>query len=321
MGLVVINPGLSTTIQDAGRPGYAAWGVCAGGAFDRGSAELANALLGNSSGCAVLEMTLVGGTFQAERPLALALAGAPIEARTVMSDRAGRALRVPSSFSLRDGEQLVLGHTHSGARTYLAVRGGWQTPQVLGSRSSEEIVRAGGRLPAAAASESVLSRHLSEPAWQDPAAVPFRIVGGPDCRSSPDLNGAFWARRVFVVGSRHDRKGLRLEGDPVTVVSEPERLSTPVAPGAIQVAGGQVIVLGVACGTMGGYPHVAQVISADLDRLGQLKAGDVMQFEYVTIEEARRVLRDAREERRALFRRVSLISEDGCAGSQGVALG
>ena len=62
----------------------------------------------------------------------------------------------------------------------------------------------------------------------------------------------------------------------------------PVAPGAVQVAGGQLIVLGVACGTMGGYPHVAHVISADLDRLGQLKAGDVIQFECVTIEEARR---------------------------------
>jgi biotin-dependent carboxylase-like uncharacterized protein len=311
MGLVVINQGLYTTVQDAGRPGYAAWGVCAGGAFDRGSAELANALLGNAAGCAVLEMTLVGGVFQAEGSLAMALAGAPIEAKIVATDRSERALRVPSSFSLRGEEQLVLGHTASGARTYLGVRGGWQTAPVLGSRSSEQPLRAGEHLPAVGATASLLSRHLSEPAWQDPAAAPFRIVGGPDWRSSPLLNDAFWASRVFVVGSRHDRKGLRLKGDPVTVVSDPERLSTPVAPGAIQVAGGQLIVLGVACGTMGGYPHVAHVISADLDRLGQLKAGDRIRFESVTIDEARRVLRDARNERRALFRRVSLMSEEG----------
>jgi 5-oxoprolinase (ATP-hydrolysing) subunit C len=308
MGLIVINAGMSTTVQDEGRPGYAAWGVGASGAFDRGSAALANALLGNSADCALLEMTLVGGTFQADGPLAMALAGAPIEARIVMPDRSDRALRLPSSFSLRDGEQLVLGHTHSGARTYLAVRGGWQTPPVLGSRSSEQALRAGEQLPAALS--SVLSRHLADRSWQPATGLPFRIVGGPDARSNPKLNAAFWASQHFRVGTRHDRKGLRLLGDPVTVAADPERLSTPVAPGAIQVAGGQLIVLGVACGTMGGYPHVAHVVSADLDRLGQLRAGDVIQFEYVTIDEARRVSRDARDEQRALVRRVSLMSED-----------
>jgi biotin-dependent carboxylase-like uncharacterized protein len=309
MGLIVINPGMSTTVQDEGRPGYAAWGVGASGAFDRGSAALANALLANNADCALLEMTLVGGTFQADGPLAMALAGAPIEARTVMPDRSDRALRLPSSFSLRDGEQLVLGHTQSGARTYLAVRGGWQTPPVLGSRSSEQVLRAGEQLPAA--SSYVPSRHLADLSWQPAAGVPFRIVGGPDARSNPELNALFWASQHFRVGTRHDRKGLRLVGDPVSVASNPERLSTPVAPGAVQVAGGQLIVLGVACGTMGGYPHIAHVVSADLDRLGQLKAGDVIRFEYVTIEQARRVLWEARDERRALIRRVSVMSQDG----------
>jgi 5-oxoprolinase (ATP-hydrolysing) subunit C len=308
MGLYVINPGMSTTVQDEGRPGYAAWGVGAGGAFDRGSAALANALLGNTANCAVLEMTLVCGTFRADGPLAMALAGAPIEARTVMPDRSDCALRLPSSFSLRDGEQLVLGHTHSGARTYLAVRGGWQTAAVLGSRSSEQPLRTGERLPAA--SSSVPSRYLADLSWQSPSAAPFRIVGGPDARSNPELNAAFWASQDYRVGKKHDRKGLRLEGDPASVASDPERLSTPVAPGAIQVAGGQLIVLGVGCGTMGGYPHIAHVVSADLDRLGQLKAGDVIRFEFVAINEARRLHRDACNERRALISRVRLMSED-----------
>ena len=129
-------------------------------------------------------------------------------------------------------------------------------------------------------------------------------------RSNRELSAAFWAGRQFQIGTRHDRKGLRLEGDPVIVISEPERLSTPVAPGAVQVAGGQLIVLGVACGTMGGYPHVAHVISADLDRLGQLKAGDVVRFDCVTVEEARRILFESRDRRRSLIRRVRLVSED-----------
>jgi 5-oxoprolinase (ATP-hydrolysing) subunit C len=308
MGLVVVNPGLCTTVQDAGRPGYAAWGVSAGGAFDRGSAELANALLGNSPDCALLEMTLVGGAYRAEGPLAMALAGAPIPARIVEADRSEHSLRLPSSFSVRDGAQLVLGQTISGARTYLAVRGGWQTTPVLGSRSSEQPLRAGEQL--SAAPSSVLSRHLTDPTWQLKAAAPFRIVAGPDARSNSELNAAFWSHRHFRVGPRHDRKGLRLEGDPITVASDPERLSTPVAPGAIQVAGGQLIVLGVACGTMGGYPHVAHIISADLDRLGQVKTGDLIQFECVTIEEARRMLLESRNQRRSLIGRVGLMSQD-----------
>jgi allophanate hydrolase subunit 2 len=104
--------------------------------------------------------------------------------------------------------------------------------------------------------------------------------------------------------------GLRLEGDPVAVTSAPDRLSTPVAPGAIQVAGGQLIVLGVACGTMGGYPHVAHVISADLDRLGQLKPGDVVAFRRVTIEVARALDQAARQARRALRHRLATLADN-----------
>ena len=309
MGLVVVNPGVSTTVQDHGRPGYAAWGVCAGGAFDRGSAELANALLANSPECAVLEMTLVGGTYEAKDELGLALAGAPIEARIVQTNRKEHSLRIPSSFSLGHGERLVLGHMISGARTYLAVKAGWCTPRILGSRSSEVPVQTGEHLPAAAA--SVLSRHLDDAPWQAPTARPFRIVAGPDTRSNPELNSAFWESRQFRVGLKHDRTGLRLEGEPITVFSDPERLSTPVLPGAVQVAGGQLIVLGIACGTMGGYPHVAQIISADRDRLGQLKSRDMIAFECVTIEAARSLYRAARDAHRSLILRVAMMAEDG----------
>ena len=101
--------------------------------------------------------------------------------------------------------------------------------------------------------------------------------------------------------------GLRLQGDPVTMNSPPERLSTPVAPGAIQVAGGQLIVLGVACGTMGGYPHVAHVISADLDRLGQLKPGDTVAFQLVSLEEARSLDQAAHRASAALLHRLATL--------------
>jgi biotin-dependent carboxylase-like uncharacterized protein len=308
MGLIVIDPGLSTTVQDAGRPGYREWGVPSGGAFDRGSADLANALVGNPCNCAVLELTLIGGVYQAGCPLALAMAGAPMEAKVVGPHAAEHVLALPVSWTLRQGERLVLGRVREGARTYLAVKGGWQTPLRLGSRSREQRLKAGDILPAEPG--AIPTRHPREPGGAAPAGEPLRILDGPDGGPDSGFDEAFWAGRRFRVGSRSDRMGLRLEGDPVVIDSPAERLSTPVAPGAIQVAGGQLIVLGVAGGTMGGYPHVAHVISADLDRLGQLRPGDDLRFFRTTLQGAREQDCAARHARRAFLGRVAIAAQD-----------
>jgi len=308
MALIVIEPGLSTTVQDEGRPGYREWGVPLGGAFDRGSAELANALVGNPPGCAVLELTLLGGIYQADCALALALAGARMEAKVVCPDSTEHLLMHPTSFSLQAGDKLVLGRTLSGARTYLAVRGGWQTPLRLGSRSSEERIQPGATLPAQPG--TISTRHLSRSVWEAPAEGPFRLITGPDGRAISALDEAFWNGRRFQVGSHSDRMGLRLQGDPVAVTSPSDRLSTPVSPGAIQVAGGQLIVLGVACGTMGGYPHVAHVISADLDRLGQLKPADPVRFRLLSLEEARLLSKKSLLRQRSLAQRLAMATRD-----------
>jgi biotin-dependent carboxylase-like uncharacterized protein len=308
MGLLVIDPGLSTTVQDLGRPGYRQWGVPPGGPFDRGSAGLANALVGNSPDCAVLELTLRGGVYEAECPLAIALAGAPIEARVISFDSQARRLEAPLSFSLGEKERFVLGRTIDGARTYLAVKGGWQTSRILGSRSSEVRIAPGAAL--AAHPGATPTRHIGQTAWKSPAAEPFRVIPGPDGDNCSGFDRHFWTGREFRVSSHADRVGLRLEGEPVNVVSPPERLSTPVAAGAIQVAGRQLIILGVACGTMGGYPHIAQVISADLDRLGQLKPGDTLHFLPVTLALARRLDKESRTQDKVLINRLKLLASD-----------
>jgi biotin-dependent carboxylase-like uncharacterized protein len=310
MGLFVIDPGLSTTVQDIGRPGYREWGVPPGGVFDRGAAGLANALVGNDANCAVLELALVGGTYEARGPLALAMAGAPMEAKVLGSDGSERRLPIPQSWSMRAGERLILGRALKGARTYLAVRGGWQTRLRLGSRSSEERLGAGEVLPAEPG--SIPTRHPVGPLWTTPTAEPFRIIDGPDAFSEdpPFDRSSFWVHRPFRVGSRSDRMGLRLEGEPLEIASPPERLSSPVSPGAVQVAGGQLIVLGVAGGTMGGYPHIAHVISADLDRLGQLRPGDQIRFRRVSVDEARRADREMRLARKVRLGRIVVAAQD-----------
>jgi antagonist of KipI len=104
--------------------------------------------------------------------------------------------------------------------------------------------------------------------------------------------------------------GLRLAGAPVSVLGLPDRLSRPVTPGTIQVAGGQLLVLGVGCGTMGGYPQVAQVISVDLARVGQLREGDLVRFRRIGLDEARALDREKRERMRALGSRLTALAND-----------
>lgn len=307
MGLIVIDPGQCATVQDAGRPGYSRFGVPRGGAFDTFSADLANALVGNPSGAAVVELTLRGGEFEADCPLAMAIAGAPMPAMVYQADAAVRTLDPPTSFSLKAGQRLRLGRVTRGSRTYLAVRGGWQTPLVLGSRSLETFLKPGDVLPAQPGAVPI--HRPRESLWTPPVDRPFRVLSGPDELGEHVLEAL--TSGPFRVGLYSNRMGLRLEGAPIVVAGDPSRLSSPVAPGAIQLAGDQLIVLGVARGTMGGYPHIAQVVTADLDRLGQLAPGDELVFERVSLNEARMLDRECREQHRSALTRITTATRPG----------
>jgi allophanate hydrolase subunit 2 len=200
----------------------------------------------------------------------------------------------------------MLGGSAVGARAYLAVKGGWQTAPVLGSRSREERVRPGDVLDAAPGTTPV--RRPGEPAWEAPNLWPIRVIDGPDAPRSARHEA--WLNAPFRVGPQASRMGLRLDGPAPAVEAFPERISAPVAPGAVQVAGAQAIILGVACGTMGGYPHVAHVITADLDRVGQLRPGDAFRFRRVSLDEARRIDRLERQARSDRLRRLATLSRD-----------
>ncbi len=281
MSFRVIAPGPLATVQDRGRPGYRSFGVPISGPFDRFSAAIANALVGNTRDAAVLELTGFGGTYEAESTLALAIAGAsmPVAIRRAASDR---HIVPPASFTLHEGDRLIVGRAAVGFRAYLAVLGGWDATIVMGSRSSEQPLRAGDVLRATPG--GIPSRRWDAGRMEKADMRPIRVMGGPDA-DRVDLVALTSSR--FVISSRSDRMGLRLDGDPLAVPLDPERLSTPVSFGAIQMAGGLPIILGPAGGTMGGYPHAAQVISADLDRLGQLRPGQKTRFVHVALEAAR----------------------------------
>jgi 5-oxoprolinase (ATP-hydrolysing) subunit C len=294
VSLRIVSPGLYTILADAGRPGSRSLGVPVGGAADRWSLALGNALVGNPPETAALEFTLTGPTVQADCELACVVYGAPF---TLASDR--QRLSVGTTFTLQAGEELRIGITPRGLRAYLCVRGGFRDKKVLGSQSSLAPLAAGTELNCCPS--TIGSRLIRpNPAWnQEPRTL--RVLPGTQ---------ADWFRpeefypQEFRVTDLSNRMGLRLQGQPLT---RPDRelLSEPVSPGAVQVTrDGQSIVLGVDGQTIGGYPKIAQVVSADLDKLGQLRPGDGVRFQPVSLEDAEAIYRQKQAELRVWVLRL-----------------
>jgi biotin-dependent carboxylase-like uncharacterized protein len=281
-------------IVDHGRPGCRSLGVPVGGAVDRFALAIGNALVGNPPEAAALEMSLSGPALTSDDELACVLYGAPFEMRL-----GGAAWEAGKTFTLRPGEELRIGGTPRGMRAYLCVRGGLQTPVVLGSRSGLEPLRAGISLPCRRGITHV--RHFQNDfAWN---AEPYllRVVDGPQ---------ADWFRaeefypHEFTVTPAGNRMGLRLHGQPLTLPAR-ELVSEPVCPGSVQVTrDGQCIVLGVDGQTIGGYPKIAQVISADLDKLAQLRPGENVRFQRVPQETAEALYRAKQAELREWVTRL-----------------
>jgi biotin-dependent carboxylase-like uncharacterized protein len=318
MSLRVLEPGLFTLVVDEGRPGWRSLGVPVGGAADREAVALGNALVGNPSGAAALEVTLSGPTVEAGCDLACVVYGAPFE---LASDR--QQLTAGTTFTLHAGERLRVGGTPEGMRAYLCVGGGLDVPAVLGSRSGLAPLSAGAELPCRPGRIGRrFLRHHREPVWPGGGLPAYlgpwrrlRVLPGPQADWFPARGFYEPAEDAlpplpppFTVTPASNRMGLRLLGGPLPVPDR-ELVSEPVCPGSVQVTrDGRCIVLGVDGQTIGGYPKVAQVIAADLDLLGRLRPGERVCFLRVTLEEAEGLYqqRQAELRERAVRLRASL---------------
>lgn len=294
--LTVLQPGACTLVVDPGRPRTRSLGVPLGGAADRFALALGNGLVGNPPDTAALEVCLTGPTLQADAPLACVLQGASFSLTTDQ-----RQLRPGTTFTLRPGEILRIGTAVHGLRAYFCVRGGLMAPLVLGSRSSLEPLSAGAVIPFLPGTihgrflrlAPVGDPYLRQLAGAGDAVACLRVLDGPQGKWFPpeDLYGEPSEPHHFVISPASNRMGLRLQGPPVHLPDR-ELVSEPVGPGTVQVTGdGQVIILGVDGQTIGGYPKIAQVISADLDLIGQLRPGDRVLFERVTMGKAEELYR------------------------------
>jgi biotin-dependent carboxylase-like uncharacterized protein len=268
--LEVVSPGPLTTVQDTGRPGLAALGVGRSGACDRRAHALANRLVGNPPGAAVLEVTFGALEVRARGDLLLATAGA----------RCDGPWPHAAPTRLRDGEVLRLGAPVTGVRTYVAVRGGLDVEPVLGSRSTDllaglgpPVPGAGDVLPVGPATgplPAVDVAPVAEPAGGD---VVLTVLPGP---RRDWLDGAAWTQLTsrWEVASESNRVGLRLRGVPLRRTTGGELPSEGMVRGAVQVppSGLPVVFLADAPVT-GGYPVVAYVADDEVDLAGQLRPG------------------------------------------------
>jgi antagonist of KipI len=278
MALRVHSPGTYSLLVDRGRPACRALGVPVGGAADRAAFALANALVGNPPEAAALEITLAGPTLEATARHGAVVWGAAFG--LYLNDR---PWPVGHTFTLRPGDVLTVTTAAQGLRAYLAVRGGFAAPAVLGSRSAFAPLKAGTELACPPSTLPVRYANLTPPP-DEPGTL--RVLPG----SHRDLfpGAAAFTAEPYRVGPRSDRMGLRLVG-PALSRPAGELLSAPVCPGTVQVTNdGLPLVLGVDAQTIGGYPRLAHVIAADLDRLAQLAPGAELRFRWADAAEARR---------------------------------
>jgi antagonist of KipI len=311
MSLRIIRPGLLTTVQDLGRPGYQHLGVVLSGAMDTVALRVANLLVGNAENAAGLEITLLGSAIHFKADHLIALTGADLSPTLD-----GQPVPMHRPVAVQAGTLLAFGAARAGCRAYLAVAGGLGVPLVLGSRATYlraalggwhgRALRAGDELPVGEVSPANQQlRQLVAPAilaapwaaarWTPgPALCPkprsqplIRAVRGPEYGQFAEASQrAFW-HEPFVITPAADRMGYRLQGPELKRKIPTELLSSAVTFGTVQVPpGGQPIVLLADAQTTGGYPRLAQVITADFAALAQARPGQQLRFQEVSLTEA-----------------------------------
>ncbi|UTT70486.1 urea amidolyase family protein [Arthrobacter sp. DNA4] len=303
-GLAVRKPGLQSTIQDLGRPGYASLGVSSAGAMDRGALRRANRLVGNSEGDAGIELLFGGLELVALSDQVLAVTGAavpleitpPEEPRTaeeqvaIEAEQRTTAVRQPACdtpFALLAGERLTVGTPAAGLRSYVGVRGGLGGPEALGSRSTDtmsgigpEPLQAGTILPVRTpAPGSIVGHPEVSPLPDRDEATVLRVVPGPRQDWFSDETLQDFLKQEWTVTPQSNRIGLRLNGHALTRNRDGELASEGTVRGAVQVPPeGQPVLFLSDHPVTGGYPVIAVVVHADLDKAAQLPPGTTVRF-------------------------------------------
>jgi antagonist of KipI len=308
----ILDPGLMTTVQDLGRFGYQKDGITSGGAMDPLALRVANILVGNEEREAGLEITLKGPKIEFLHDSLIAICGADLSPR--IAD-----LKVPNwcAISVKEGSILTFGDNRWGCRAYLAVSGGIAVPKVMNSKSTYlraaiggidgRLLKAGDDVPLGTnrmaafqvSASGPMPFALTERRMRPENALgfyerdrPLRVLRGPHWDLFDARDRGVFLHQAFEVSASSDRMGYRLSGPLLDSSKRDELISSAVVSGTVQVPpSGEPIVLMADRQTTGGYPVIGLVATADLPLVAQLRPGDEVRFEEVTIEWAQTALR------------------------------
>ncbi len=321
MAIKVISPGLATTVQDLGRPGYFHLGIPISGAMDRYALRCANLLVGNDEGAAALESVFMGPELEFTSDATVAVAGAELPPKVD-----GALQETWTSFPVKAGQVLSFDFLKAGARAYIAISGGVDVPVVLGSRSTYPLgalggfegraLQAGDQLPLGQAAGVEAGRSVPEGLRRMPdQPAELRVLTGLYWHRLTEASGRGFFEDTWKVAPEADRIGYRFRDgralefverkQPFGAGSDPSNIVDSCYPyGSIQVPGGtEPIVLHRDAVSGGGYFMLGTVISADMDLIGQLQPHTPTRFVSVDMEAALA----ARHDRHALLDEVRQV--------------
>ena len=298
MGLTVISPGALTSIQDEGRFGHQRIGMSPAGAMDLHSLRLANILVDNDMGEAALELTFLGGKFRFTQDNVFALTGADMGATLD-----GAPIPMGQAVTAKAGSVLQMGQAKDGCRTYLAVAGGFDVPVLHGSKSTllrsnlggfeGRKLAAGDEIPFAAPKKTIPNLPIRVLPPQPPILrdVTVRVVLGPQDDRFTKAGMETFLSSAYKVDNKSDRMGYRLTGPKVEHTSDANIISDGIPFGAVQIPGsGEPMIMMSEHQGSGGYTKIGNVISVDFRILAQLKQGDKVRFEQVSVKFAQDAL-------------------------------
>ncbi|MGG2116973.1 biotin-dependent carboxyltransferase family protein [Bacillus bombysepticus] len=307
MDVEVLHAGMFTTVQDLGRSYYQQFGVPVGGAMDKNALRLINMLVGNEENEAGLEMTILGPKLLIKKTTLLAIGGGDME--PLLN---GERIPLWRPILAEEGSMLCFGKVKSGCRAYVTFAGGIHIEGTMGSKSTYIRAAIGGiegRMMKKGdcfqiGTYSEMANRFIQDLQKDERIKTKWVISNsvlPKYKKHPKLRviadfeydqfteesrKAFFTKE-YKVSNYADRMGYRVEGEVLNRIEEKEILSSPVTFGTIQVPnGGQPIILMADRQTTGGYPRMGNIISVDLPLLAQLKPGDYVSFEKITLEEA-----------------------------------
>ena len=309
MGIEVLNPGLLTTVQDFGRTGYQKLGISPSGVLDRRATALANLLVDNPAGEAVLELTITGPELRFTADNFVAVTGADFSPALNGEPVSGYAA-VP----VKAGDILSFGQAKSGCRAYLAFAGGLDVPAVMGSKSTNLKCGFGGyqgrRLRAGdvigfAAPKTELPffplRTLEVPSFG--GEITLRVVPGPQDDAFTEIGIRTFFSETYQVTPRFDRMGCALDGPAVECREKADIISDGIPAGAVQIpSGGKPIIMLADRQTTGGYIKIGTVAAVDLPLLAQCQAGNSVRFQQISVGSAQKLLRKEAKKLRKLNR-------------------